>query len=194
MTAKVLKMSQIKEPKVNQETGEVLKVWCIGRTDGYHAKGQVFASAKDEDIVNYGVDDVVEKVGEGEHDYVIKKKVVEVRRVNRAEFINSHRNDVGILNILKKCALAGQDPTDGRFASEQGFVDLSKMPKNVEEAYAAVEKGVSAFDKLPEDMKKKMSMEAFVHAFGAEEIENYVKEHMPAKAEEPKVEAPKGEA
>lgn len=183
-------MSEEKKSLINHQTGEVMTGVFFGRSDHVRFPGQKFPSIEKDDIVTYQTIDVVKKTGEGETDYVIKHKVKEISRVNRQQEIDSYRNDVGILNILRKCALAKQDPTDGRFASDQKYVDLTQFPEGKEAAYAAVEKGVNAFDKLPDDMKKKMSMGKFVEAFGAEQVKKYCDDVISKKF--PKQEEKKG--
>lgn len=63
----------------------------------------------DKDIVEYAEVDEVTITGDKKTDFVIEKKVVEVNRYNRAAYVDSFRDDVGILNILTKMALSG-DP------------------------------------------------------------------------------------
>ena len=60
-----------------------------------------------DDIVEYGIKQVVKKVGDGEEDYVIEDKVVEVSRVNRQSYIAKDAPDVGVMNILAKVARSG---------------------------------------------------------------------------------------
>lgn len=102
----------------------------------------------DDDIVEYVVKDTFKKVGEGENDFVVIPVVVESARFNRKDYINSFRDDVGILNILKKVQLSGdvtllnQRPSQG-----ENLVDISNYPDNFADA-------MNILDKAQETSKK----------------------------------------
>lgn len=179
----------------DKKTGEVKKI----------LKKRVFAGQKFLDpgkdtIKTYKEVSEVVKTGEGKSDFVIKKKLAVVEEVNRADHINSFSGDVGLQNILKKLAMSGTDVASvvesGRFASKQkGLVDISDMPDNIAEAFREVEKGVKAYDKLPEDLKKKMSFDVFASSFKKEDFEKYIQSQvdkrivkMQKKVEQQKVE------
>lgn len=61
----------------------------------------------DNDIVEYAEVEKVKMVGKKDTDFIIVTEVVEISRTPRRELINSYRDDVGILNILQKMALSG---------------------------------------------------------------------------------------
>lgn len=125
------------------------------------------------DIVKYKVIDVVKKTGEGETDYVLTKKVVPYSIENRKESIESYRNDVGILNILKKVALTG----DATLLNQRGVVngiDSTELPTNYMEACEMLEKGMISFGDLPDDIKQKMSFEEFAKNYKQEDFDAYV--------------------
>lgn len=141
--------------------------------------GQVFEDPEKDTIKTYKEVAEVLKTGEGKSDFVIKKKLVVVEEVNRSDYICSFSGDVGIQNVLKKLALSGKDIASvvesGQFASKQkGVVDISNMPDDIATAFRSVQKGVEAFDKLPEELKKKMSFDAFASSVNAEEINKYI--------------------
>lgn len=58
-------------------------------------------------IISHELKDKVVKTGDGEDDFVIEQKFVETSRVNRQEYIDSFKDDVGVLNILRKVELTG---------------------------------------------------------------------------------------
>lgn len=60
---------------------------------------------EDKYIFTRELKDIVKKTGDDETDFVLDHKVVETSKVNRQEYIESFRDDVGILNIMKKVAL-----------------------------------------------------------------------------------------
>lgn len=126
--------------------------------------------SKDDDIVEYEIKEYVVKTGEGDEDFVVKTRVVEKSRIKRQDYINSFRDDVGILNILAKVQATG-DATLLDQKKGGSYIDISTLPDNVDDANKAIAVGVAAFDGLPEEIKKKMSMAEFVDKFGQEEFD-----------------------
>lgn len=148
----------------------------IGRSDGVVDEGQTF---KSKEIFEYKEVQEIVKTGEGKHDFKVIKKLVTASKTNRSDYINSFSGDVGIMNVLKKVLVGGETIDEvvksGRFASKQvGEVDLSKLPDNIVDAYKSVEKGVKAFDDLPENVKKKQSFARFAESFDQDEFNKYI--------------------
>lgn len=137
-------------------------------------KATVTDYSADQDIVDYAEEEYVVKTGEGDKDFVVKKRVVETSRLNRQDYINSFADEVGIKNILKKVQATG-DETLLKQRPDGVFIDVTQFPDNRAGMYEAVKNGVEAFDNLPDDIKKKMSMEDFVNNFGQKEFDDYVK-------------------
>ena len=151
----------------------------IGRSDGEVFEGQKFPEPKDDVIVEYTEVKECVKTGEGKHDFKVVKSLTPTSKTNRADYINSFTGDVGIMNVLKKVLVGGQTIDDvvksGKFASsQQGLVDLSKMPDNIVDAYKKVESGVKAFDELPENVKKKQSFAHFAETFDQNALNDYI--------------------
>lgn len=138
--------------------------------------------SKDKDIVEYKETQVIEKTGEGPHDFIVKNVVEEVSRINRQEYLNSFSDDVGIKNILKKVNLTG----DVTLLNQRGvglnkeFVDTTSFPTNTTDAFNYIEKGHDAFDKLPDQVKSKMSMSDFVETFGQADFDKFILEQAEA--------------
>lgn len=128
---------------------------------------------QDEDIVGYTEEEYIVSTGEGDKDFVVKKRVVEFERKNRQDYINSFADDVGVLNVLKKCALSN-DESLIKQRPDGVYMDATGFPKTKEDVFNTVQKGVNAFDKLPDDIKKKMSMEQFVNSFGQEQFDELI--------------------
>ena len=152
----------------------------MGRSDGEVFLGQTFKDPKDDVIVDYKEVSEIRKTGEGKHDFVVIKKIIPSSKTNRSDYINSFSSDVGIMNVLKKVLVGGETIDDvvksGRFRSKQnGLVDLSNLPDNIVDAYKSVEKGVQAFDELPEKVKKKQSFAAFAETFDNDEFKKYIR-------------------
>lgn len=144
----------------------------------------------DKFIIERAMVDVVEKTGEGKQDFIIKHELQEISRVNRADYINSHREDVGILNIIKKVQLTGDATLLDQRNVEIGYADITKMPKDKMEAMDAVQEGVAAFDDLPEDIRRKMSLEKFAQQNNSEfdALVDYVVKKVKDAQESPKTE------
>ena len=128
----------------------------------------------DKFIIDYEEIDVIKKTGESETDFIVDKKVVESSRINRQEYIDSFRGDVGIMNILEKVRLTGDatllDQTKrspvpsektGRGNLEE-IVDISNIPNSFIEADQKITEGHDLFKGLPEELKGKLSFEDFV--------------------------------
>lgn len=128
-----------------------------GLPEPYQTKGR----DDDKYIIERAVVDKVVKTGEKDTDYILKPELVEISRKNRADFINSFREDVGILNIVKKVQLTGDATLLNQRQVEIGYADITDLPKDKIEAMQAVQAGVDAFDELPDEIKKKMSFKQF---------------------------------
>lgn len=108
------------------------------------------AGKDDNDIVEYEVHQVVKKVGEGEEDYVLEDKVVEVSRVNRQAWIAKDASDVGILNIIEKVRRSGDvtlfNQTHG--VIPDGLQDYTNIPDNAGDLIAGLKSGADSFGAL----------------------------------------------
>lgn len=102
------------------------------------------------DIVEYAVKQVVKKVGDGEDDYVLEDKVVEVSRVNRQEWIAKDAPDVGVMNILEKVRRSGDMSLFNQTGASipDGIQDYTNVPESVGEALKAVQAGSNSFEGL----------------------------------------------
>lgn len=148
-----------------------------GRNDGLVFPGQRFDSYDDKTIVEGYVKEVVKKVGDGEDDFIVEKKLVPYRSYSRAGFIQDAADDVGILNVLRKVAISGQDLTqDNPYAAKPGFVDMTQMPGSLEEAIALVEKAKDTWNHLPDELKNNMDYEAFIKSCTPGQIYDYYKQ------------------
>lgn len=129
--------------------------------------------SKDKDIVEYEEQEYVEKIGEGDTDFIVKKRVVEKSRVNRQEYVSSFSDEVGIHNILKKVQLTG-DSNLLKQRADAPYFDATQFQTSRSDLVNAVNEGVQAFDNLPDEIKKKMSMESFVDSFTQKDFDALV--------------------
>lgn len=138
-------------------------------------------------IIEYGQVERVVITGKKDTDFVIKKDVKELSRVNRADYINSYDGDVGIMNILQKVRLSG----DMSLLNQTGRVPLPSVEKDVEghllepvvditnyqvdriDALESYKAGRSQLKELPEDLVKGKSFEA-VAKMSDKEIIDYL--------------------
>lgn len=170
-------------------------MWAI-LTDKQKPKCTETDFSVDKDIVTYETREVVKKTGEGDEDFIVINKVVETSRKNRQDYINSFSSEVGILNILKKVALTGDDPYNNEYIEQRKggqYIDATALPSNKTDAFKAVEHGVNVFDSLPEELKGKLSMEKFVEEFGQEAFDKYIEKVIAGLKGEAKAEPVKEE-
>lgn len=130
-------------------------------------------------LISRELKDKVVKTGDGEDDYVIEPKLVETERVERQAYIESFKDDVGILNILKKVELSGDfSLLNERVRSEvpvyedgkEKVVDVSGITDP--EAVRNGLKNVSdVLNKMPADLK-----EAILNLQG-EELDEFLKNY-----------------
>ena len=161
----------------------------------------------DKDIVEYGVVQKVKKLGEKDTDFVIEEEVVETNRYNRQEYINSFRNDVGILNIIEKVRLSGdttllnQNPRvplgpsgkkDSLGRDLEPVVDVIGYQVDRIDALESVKKTRQAgTNGLPSDLIKGLSFDGVAHLSDAE-IDTYFAD-LAAKAKAAKAKEKEGE-
>lgn len=104
--------------------------------------------------------DYVEKIGEGDDDFVIKKKV-NVTETPIQEVIDQDKDSVGVDNIIKQVLRTGDTsllPVD----KGECNVDLVGAPENLMELKEMGQNAEKAFKGLPDDMTKGMDMKSFV--------------------------------
>lgn len=114
------------------------------------------------------------KKGElGDDGFIITKKVVEASRTDRQAYIDSFADDVGILNIMKKVALSGDEsllnqthrvsmPGNSKDAlgrAVEDIVDVTKYQVDQVDALESYKVGAAVYNQLDPELKKKMSFE-----------------------------------
>lgn len=93
--------------------------------------------------------------------YVLEPKIKENKR-KIFDVINSQADDVGLDNALKKYALTG-DPgvLPGSAKAGEGVFDLTSLPSDSAEYFTYIHGLQKAFEDLPLDLRKDMSIEDF---------------------------------
>lgn len=145
------------------------------------------------DIVSYGRTDRLVKAGlleNGELDtenFIVEEKVVETERINRQDYINSFREDVGIENILKKVALSGdttllnrvkRDPLPLAADGKEIIQDITPLQEGIDNVGAIGDNMRKTFAALPKDLVADRSLEDFLKGCTQEEIYNFAKNYV----------------
>ena len=135
-----------------------------------------------EDIVEYQRSQRLIKA-ESETDFLVEETVVESSRVNRKDYIESFRDDVGIANIIKKVAMTGdlslfnQRQRDVLPHDESGkeiVQDLRPLQEGEETLAAMGDRMRTVFAAMPKELTKGMSLEDFLTKTTQADIDAFV--------------------
>lgn len=143
----------------------------------------------EKDIVKYERKDKLVKA-DSEDDFVVEEVAVEVERVNRQEYIDSFREDVGIANILKKVALSGdasllnqvkRQPLPIADDGKEVIQDITPLQAG-EDAVAKMGDNMrKTFADLPDELKAGRSLEQFCETCSKAEIDAFVASYIEKK-------------
>lgn len=144
----------------------------------------------DEYYIDRKLVDSVVKTGEGDHDFIIVKKVIE-DKTSIKELIASQADDVGLENILKKFAVTG-DPgiLPEAVTDNNEIADFTQMPQDLIEAQNLFSAQEEAFKSLPEELVKGRSFGEFMAHINQDEF-NVWQAALKAKLEPKKEEGDK---
>ena len=146
-----------------------------------------YDSDADKFIIHYDVVKKVKMTGEKDTDFIIEEEVVEVDRINRQDFLDEQSNDVGILNIIEKVRLSGDETLynqthrvsmpgvdkDSLGRSVEDVVDVTQYQKGTVESLEAYKKGVQSYNELDPKLKGKNKLEG-VAKLSNEQIDKYI--------------------
>lgn len=118
----------------------------------------------------------------------------ELKRVNRRKYVNSFSGDVGVLNVVKKLALQGEQAGDGRFAAPSGYFDGTVLPKDGEEMLKLAKMKQAVWAKLDPELKGSMTYEDFASSIDNEKLKAFVKAKVQKKVAGKEAAAVKKEA
>lgn len=130
----------------------------------------------DDDIVEHLIIKKGVPIGD-DGDVTVVDEYVETRRYNRQKFINSFRDDVGIVNMLKKvnAGLLNPGVLAANFTSdEEKIVDISGVPSDVGDAMALVDNARAVYSSLPADLTKGMDFNTFCKQFDQKAFNAYI--------------------
>lgn len=127
----------------------------------------------EKDYTDIEIVDYVEKTGEGENDFVIKKKVVETKRPI-VEVVNADAESVGVYNIIKQVVRSGDTsllPADDGKCK----VDFVGAPENLMELKQMGVDAEKNFASLPDELKGGLDLTAFVNSITQEKFDQFLK-------------------
>lgn len=106
----------------------------------------------------------------------IVEEVIEAKKYNRQEYINSFRDEVGVLNILKKvnAGLINPATVAASFDLKAPINDVCDIPTDVGDALALVDEAHKLYAKLPADLKAGMDFNTFVKSFDQAKFDAYI--------------------
>ena len=102
----------------------------------------------DQDYINYEYYDVLQKIGDGENDFITVTQKKEVRQ-NISDLINSQASEVGVANLMRRVA-AGLEVLDPVGVSDE-IQDFTNAPKDLASAYEMQKSVSNKFAELPDD-------------------------------------------
>lgn len=106
------------------------------------------------------------------------KTLVKTGESSLYEYIQSHADSVDLHKILERCAMIDDYSLLNRMPSQ--FMDVTEMPKNLAEAYAAVQDAENFFDRMPVSIKEKYDNNfiQFLQDLGSENFKNNVSDFL----------------
>lgn len=150
----------------------------------YKPEEDIVHYVRAEKLVKVNVD---EKGNVDENDFLVEECVVESERVNRSDYINSFREDVGIANILKKVALSGdvtlfnqiqRTPLPIQDDGKEMIQDITPL-QDGEEAVAKMGDDMrKTFKALPQDLVGGRSLAEFLENVSQAEIDAFVAKYI----------------
>lgn len=141
----------------------------------------------DDDIVEHLIVKKGVPIGD-DGEVTVIEEYVETRRYNRQKYINSFRDDVGIVNMLKKvnAGLLNPGVLAASFSQDENLInDISAVPSDVGDAMSLVDNARAVYASLPADLTKGMDFNTFCKNFDQKAFNAYIESKKP-KTEEVK--------
>lgn len=128
----------------------------------------------DQNYKSIKIIDVVKKIGEGEDDYIIEKKVVEDLQPIK-DVIDADRDSVGVENIIKQVLRTGDTSILPVDKGNGEVVDLVDAPENLMQLKQLGVDAEKKFAALPDSLKGELDMASFVNSMSQEKFDAFVK-------------------
>lgn len=147
----------------------------IKRINPFQPVAEAYPGQKDFDeyYEDIKIIDSVKKVGDGEDDYIIVKKVVKSKRKIQ-DVIDADKDSVGVENIIKQVLRTGDTsllPVDTGNCN----VDLVGVPENLMELKQTAVDAEKAFKELPPELTDGLDMASFVNNMSQEKFDAFIK-------------------
>lgn len=126
----------------------------------------------DTDYLSIEIVDKVRKIGDGDEDYVIEKKVIETRTPIK-EIVDADKDNVGVYPILKQFAMTGDDSLIP-MEKDPSNVDLVGVPGSIMEMKQAGIDAEKAFNGLPSELVNGLDMQSFVESMTQEKFNEFI--------------------
>lgn len=135
--------------------------------DPYPGQGEFDTTYKTIAIV-----DKVKKVGEGEDDYIIEKKVIVTEKPIK-DVVAADKDSVGVDNIIRQ-VMRTNDLSLLPVDRGDCHVDLVGAPENLMEVKQMGVDAEASFNKLPADLVNGMDMQSFVNSMSQEKFNEFI--------------------
>ena len=138
----------------------------------------------DNDIVEHLIIKKGVPIGE-DGEVTVVEEYIESKRYNRQEYINSFREDVGILNILKKVNAGLINPATiaCSFDTNKPINDITGIPTDVGDALNLVDRAYKLYAQLPADLKAGLDFNTFCKTFDQAKFDAYIASQQPNEEE-----------
>ena len=125
---------------------------------------------------------VVEKIGEGDSDYVIKTIFIE-HKEDIKSLINSQADRVGVNNLVKRVLMTGDTSLIPavNIDKEAKVVDITNTPVSLLDADITAKESVAYYDSLPDSLKKGRTYAEFMTSITSEEFNQFLASIAPKK-------------
>lgn len=147
----------------------------IKRTNPFQPVAEAYPGQKDFDVYyeDIKIIDSVKKVGDGEEDYIIQKKVVKSKRKIQ-DVVDADKDSVGVENIIKQVLRTGDTsllPIDDGKCN----VDLVGAPEDLMQLKQTAIDAERAFKELPPELTDGLDMASFVNNMSQEKFDAFIK-------------------
>lgn len=116
-----------------------------------------------------------EKDEEG-HELGVSEKVLIIKKIDIAEYLESQASQVGIDHYIKNLALQGIDINELNTAVGDGVVDYSNAPESLADLALSGDKAKAAFAALDPALKgSHTTIEGFLNSLTQETVDTYIK-------------------
>lgn len=127
----------------------------------------------DPEYISIQILDVAKKVGEGDNDFVIDKKLV-ISKDPVQDVIDADKDKVGVYSVLKQFMRTGDQDLIPRDTGKCN-VDLVGAPSSLIEVDQLGKESEKKFAKLPKELTGELDLQKFVETMSQEKFDAFVK-------------------